>query len=279
MFTHSLGNQYSYQVVMTYDGEVGKFFVNGIEVAYLGDGRDERGALKETNLPLYIGGAGHTEYFTGLVDEARIYSRVLTSTDVLRLYEQRSPSQCIDKRKLGSFDRPAVSCRAIQAAGAAMAGTSSYWLTAGTKKFLAHCDFDEDDGGWTLILDVRHGAWTSTAQWEDTLPKAYQQSIFAASTQEFRFTATDGSNRKLFIKDPNPYFLSSDGSCEEAHTWRTQASQISCRSHLQSSYVAVNSKNVNCCSSTVGVHTCGSGNGWILFHNGRVVSPDSLLLV
>ncbi len=121
--------------------------VDGVAGSYLGDGRDERGDLKETDLPLYIGGAGDREFFKGAVDEVRIYSRVLTADDVLALYRLKETSKCVDTRTLGTFAKPATSCNAILQSGAVQQGVSTYWLSSGADKFQVDCDFATDGGG------------------------------------------------------------------------------------------------------------------------------------
>ena len=66
-------------VAATYDGAMMKFYVNGILVA----SRAQTGALAASTLPLSIGGnSDFGEYWSGLIDEVRIYNRALSQNEV-----------------------------------------------------------------------------------------------------------------------------------------------------------------------------------------------------
>ena len=66
-------------VALTYDGTTLRLFVNGTQVST----RAQTGTLQATNSPLWIGGnQPYGEFFTGLIDEVRVYNRALTQTDI-----------------------------------------------------------------------------------------------------------------------------------------------------------------------------------------------------
>ncbi len=66
-------------VALTYDGATQRLFVNGTQVAT----RATTGTIQATNNPLWIGGNNpYGEYFTGLIDDVRVYNRALTQTDI-----------------------------------------------------------------------------------------------------------------------------------------------------------------------------------------------------
>ncbi len=66
-------------VAMTYDGTTQRLYVNGTQVAT----RATTGTIQVTSNPLWIGGnQPYGEYFTGLIDEVRVYNRALTATDI-----------------------------------------------------------------------------------------------------------------------------------------------------------------------------------------------------
>jgi glucose/arabinose dehydrogenase/chitodextrinase len=66
-------------VAFTYDGATLRLYINGTQVA----SRAAGGAIQTTNNPLWIGGnSPYGEYFTGLIDEVRIYNRALTQTEI-----------------------------------------------------------------------------------------------------------------------------------------------------------------------------------------------------
>ncbi len=66
-------------VALTYDGTTQRLYVNGTQVAT----RATTGTIQATDNPLWIGGNNpYGEYFTGLIDDVRIYNRALTQTDI-----------------------------------------------------------------------------------------------------------------------------------------------------------------------------------------------------
>jgi hypothetical protein len=66
-------------VAMTYDGSTLRLYVNGTLVSSTA----ASGAIQTSSSPLWIGGNNpYGEYFQGLIDEARVYNRALTATEV-----------------------------------------------------------------------------------------------------------------------------------------------------------------------------------------------------
>ena len=66
-------------VALTYDGATQRLFVNGTQAAT----RATTGTIQTTDNPLWIGGnTPYGEYFTGLIDEVRVYNRALTQADI-----------------------------------------------------------------------------------------------------------------------------------------------------------------------------------------------------
>jgi Concanavalin A-like lectin/glucanases superfamily len=66
-------------VALTYDGAALRLYVNGTQAAT----RAATGAIQTTTNPLWIGGnTPYGEYFQGLIDEARVYNRALSQTDI-----------------------------------------------------------------------------------------------------------------------------------------------------------------------------------------------------
>jgi hypothetical protein len=71
-------NQWSH-LVATYDGKVGRIYVNGIKVA---EG-EESSLIEPSNGVLRIGGSDNWgAFFKGYIDEVRIYNRALTAAEV-----------------------------------------------------------------------------------------------------------------------------------------------------------------------------------------------------
>jgi hypothetical protein len=63
----------------TYDGSSQRLYVNGVLIA----SRPQTGSIRTGSGPLRIGGNGlWGEYFTGLIDEVRVYKRALTIDEI-----------------------------------------------------------------------------------------------------------------------------------------------------------------------------------------------------
>ena len=68
-------------VAGTYNGSRLRLYINGALVAYL----PATGAFEVNANPLWIGGnAVYGEYFQGILDDLRIYNRMLTQTEIQR---------------------------------------------------------------------------------------------------------------------------------------------------------------------------------------------------
>ena len=66
-------------VAGTYDGTTMRFYVNGVEVASLA----QTGTINTSSGALTIGGdASNGQYWSGLIDEVRIYDRALSATEI-----------------------------------------------------------------------------------------------------------------------------------------------------------------------------------------------------
>src|SRR6185295_11995350 len=67
-------------LAQTYDGSTIRLYVNGTQVASAA----RTGALQTTTSPLWIGGNNpYGEYFQGRIDDARVYSRALSASEIV----------------------------------------------------------------------------------------------------------------------------------------------------------------------------------------------------
>lgn len=63
----------------TYDGAVQRLYVNGVQAG----SRSQTGAIATSTGPLRMGGnASYGEYFTGRIDDVRVYNRALGPTEI-----------------------------------------------------------------------------------------------------------------------------------------------------------------------------------------------------
>ncbi len=66
-------------VAMTYDGTILRLFVNGVQASTAA----ADGPIETSNNPLWIGGNQlYGEFFNGLIDDARVYNRPLSATEL-----------------------------------------------------------------------------------------------------------------------------------------------------------------------------------------------------
>ncbi|HEU0274611.1 MAG TPA: LamG domain-containing protein [Candidatus Udaeobacter sp.] len=63
----------------TYDGTTLRFYVNGVQVS----SRAQTGAISISTNALQIGGDSiYGQYFSGIIDDVRVYSRALSATEI-----------------------------------------------------------------------------------------------------------------------------------------------------------------------------------------------------
>jgi len=75
-----------HHVMLTYDGEKGKLFVDGEKLVDI----DVDGEISQNKEPLHIGDGRNERHFNGLIDEVRIYNRGLSEDEVKQNYEVKS---------------------------------------------------------------------------------------------------------------------------------------------------------------------------------------------
>ena len=86
---------------LTYDGSMLTLYRGGIAVA----SSTASGTLQPTTETLQIGASQYGEYFQGLIDEVRIYSRALKATEIQAIYQQMAVSLPFDYSMSSSGDR------------------------------------------------------------------------------------------------------------------------------------------------------------------------------
>jgi Concanavalin A-like lectin/glucanases superfamily len=164
-------NRWSH-LALTYDGASLRLYLNGAQVA----SRAVSGDIKRTKNPLWIGGNHpYGEYFDGLIDEVRVYDRVLTPSELRA--EMSTPIASSEASPAAglvgayAFDRGAGSVAADSSGngntGAILGAT---WTTRG--RFGGALRFNGNDDTVRIpaspSLDLRHAmtlsAWSRPAE-------------------------------------------------------------------------------------------------------------------
>ena len=73
-------------LTLTYNGSALTLYQNGVAVAT----SNVSGTLSSDTETLQIGGSQFGEYFKGLIDEVRVYSRALSDSEIQTIYQQES---------------------------------------------------------------------------------------------------------------------------------------------------------------------------------------------
>ncbi|MEU1385856.1 MULTISPECIES: LamG-like jellyroll fold domain-containing protein [unclassified Nonomuraea] len=163
-------------VAATYDGSTLRMFVNGTQVAT----NPTVGNLRTGTSPLRIGGnSGSGEYFSGLIDEVRVYNKALTAaqitTDMNTPVGQQGPPDT----------QPPTAPGSLAATGGQ--GSAQLTWTASTDNVAVT--------GYTVHRSATAGFTPSGAnQVGSTASTSFTDSGVAAGTYYYRVVAFDGSS-------------------------------------------------------------------------------------
>jgi len=97
------------------------------------------------------------------------------------------------------------------------------------------------------------------------LPTNLQTSI-----NDVYWFSNPANTKGLYIYDPSP-------NLSGLHFWESSADAgiVRCRSSEQRYWSRGLQKQMSCSKNGVGKHTCGSYNGWLLWHNGATYYNDA----
>ncbi|WP_211370402.1 LamG domain-containing protein, partial [Nonomuraea turkmeniaca] len=163
-------------VAATYDGSTLRMFVNGTQVAT----NPTVGSLRTGTSPLRIGGnSGSGEYFSGLIDEVRIYNKALTAAQITT--DMNTP--------VGQQGPPDTQAPTAPGSLTATGGPGSAQLT-----WTASTD-NVGVTGYTVHRSATAGFTPSGAnQVGSTASTSFTDSGVAAGTHYYRVVAFDGSS-------------------------------------------------------------------------------------
>jgi hypothetical protein len=187
-------------LALTYDGATLRLYVNGIEVS----SRMTTGIIKTTTDPLWIGGdQPYGEYFQGLIDQVRVYDRVLSRPEVRA--EMSTPiGSARTPRVAGlvgayAFDRGSGTV-AADASGNGNAGAivGATWATGGrfggALRFHGTGEVVRVPAAASLTL---RGAMTLSAWIRPSEPQSGWRTILSRQTDAYFLTAGGGSYGRL----------------------------------------------------------------------------------
>jgi hypothetical protein len=163
-------------VAATYDGSTLRMYVNGVQVAT----NPTAGNLRVGTGPLRIGGnSGSGEYFSGLIDEVRVYSKALTAAQVTT--DMNTPIG-----QQGPPDTQAPTAPGALAATGGQGGAQLTWTASTDNVGVA---------GYTVHRSTTAGFTPSGAnQVGSTASTSFADSGVAAGTYHYRVVAFDASS-------------------------------------------------------------------------------------
>ncbi len=163
-------------LALTYDGAVLRLYENGVEVGT----QSVAGAIATSSGPLQIGGnAVWGEYFSGRIDEVRLYSRALTSTEI-----QSDMTQAI-----GSSG-PKLSVT-LPENGSSLAGPTVdiQYTVSGDLTDVSHVHFRLDDGPDIMDTTLADGQFQLT----DVAPGVHTLDGFLVRADHSRIDGSDAA--------------------------------------------------------------------------------------
>jgi glucose/arabinose dehydrogenase len=185
----------------TYNGSVQRLYVNGVEVA----SRPQTGPVRVSDGPLRIGGNNvWGEFFQGRIDEVRIYSRVLTASEI----------QADMNSGVGSG---ALAMTSLAAPGEGSAATATARSTAASSRSTATSPAETDSGS------ARGSATTSRTSIAGTVVAADQTTPVPGSFVELFAARTGGRLASTFTGANGTYRFADVAGGGEGFTVRAHS--------------------------------------------------------
>jgi hypothetical protein len=192
-------NRWSH-LALTYDGATLRLYVNGSQAS----SRATTGTIRSTTDPLWIGGNHpYGEYFQGLIDQVRVYDRVLRPHDVRAemstLSGSAPPSRAVGLVAAYAFDRGSGTV-AADASGNGNAGTiiGATWATegrfGGALRFHGTGEVVRVPAAASLNL---RGPMTLSAWIRPSEPQSGWRTILSRQTDAYFLMAGGGSHRRI----------------------------------------------------------------------------------
>jgi glucose/arabinose dehydrogenase/PKD repeat protein len=177
----------------TYDGAALKLFVNGTQVA----SKAQTGAIPASTGPLRIGGNSiWGEYFAGLIDEVRVYSRALTAGEI-----QADMTAPIGGAPSGDTTPPTVALTGPPAG--AVSGTVNVTATASDDVGVAGVQFQLDGAA----LGNEDTSSPYSAGWDTTTATAGPHTLTAVARDAAGNRTTSAPVSVSIAGSPTPQFV------------------------------------------------------------------------
>jgi hypothetical protein len=191
----ALSNSVWYQVAVTYDNSLFRLYVNGVEQ---GTATPVSGVIENNAGPLRIGSDPcNSDYFNGLIDEARVYNRALSEDEIRAQYQRKKttspePTVSFGTEKGNVFSTPILPYYKVVTINNSGTALTDYQfniaLDSSDTSFWSHV---KSDGGDIRIYDDS----TELAYWIESFNYAGKSAAIWVKLPSFAASST----KKLYL--------------------------------------------------------------------------------
>lgn len=201
-----------YHVVVTYDSagtRIPRIFLNGVEVAAYDLTVASAGTHSYNGLTLRVGADGAiNRFFDGLIDDVRVYNRILSAANITELYAMGPPVP-IARWRLDETSGTAVA----DSAGYALNGTMQGTLNGGTDSVAGQNGTALNFNGTSDYINIPHNAVMNVP---NRLTVAAWVRSTAITGDNHRIVSKWGPSGNMFNLQYNAFDYGSDGQSRQA---------------------------------------------------------------